>query len=131
MEINVTQIRQHLEEYKELSEKLKKLQLEYVFLLDIKSIDECKMQIEKYDAELTSLKSKLEEINELTETKKQYEELHKRIDVLYEFLNIQTRIRELKHIIVNSVLNENAKENENNDIRETLLQEIRETKDFK
>ena len=131
MEINVTQIRQHLEEYKELSEKLKKLQLEYVFLLDIKSIDECKMQIEKYDVELTSLKSKLEEINELTETKKQYEELHKRIDVLYEFLNIQTRIRELKHIIVNSVLNENAKENENNDIRETLLQEIRETKDFK
>ena len=40
MEFNIEQVKNNLQEYKDLTEKLKKLKIENVFLLDIKSIKE-------------------------------------------------------------------------------------------
>ena len=145
MEFNIEQVKQNLQEYKELSVKLKELKLKNVFLLDIKNMQECEEQIEKCDSEISILKAKLESLNdeynnsasqnldkviiELKELKQHYESLTKRSDILYDVLDLQIRIQELENIIVRSTLQPAAKR-KNEDIH-SLLAEAKDTEDLR
>ena len=145
MEFNVEQVENNLKEYKELSNKLKQLQLQNVYLLDIKSMEEYGEQIEKCDSEISLLGERLEKLNneynnsssdnseqivsELKELKQQYETLTKRSDILYDAWDLQTKIKELENIIVRSTLQPAAKK-KNEDIH-SLLAEAKDIEDLK
>ena len=145
MEFNVEQVEHNLKEYKELSEKLKQLQLQNVYLLDIKNLESYEEQIEKCDREISLLGDRLEKLNneynnssldnseqillELKELKQQYETLTKRSEILYDAWDLQTKIKELENIIVRSTLQPAAKK-KNEDIH-SLLAEAKDIEDLK
>lgn len=145
MEFNIEQVKNNLQEYKDLTEKLKKLKIENVFLLDIKSIKEYEEQIENTDNEISLLKTKIEQIDKeygnssnsekllitLEEMKQAYNTLTKKIDILCDAWDLQTKIEELQDIIVRSALQPVVKK-KNEDIH-SLLAEAKteeELKDF-
>ena len=145
MEFNVEQVEHNLNEYKELSEKLKKLQLQNVYLLNIKNLGEYEEQIEKCDREISLLGDRLEKLNneynnsssenseqilsELKNLKQQYETLTKKSEILYDAWDLKTKIKELENIIVRSTLQPVAKK-KNEDIH-SLLAEAKDMEELK
>lgn len=144
MEFNLEQVEHNLQEYKDLSDKLRKLQIENVFLLDIKNMEEYEEQIEKCDNDVSLLKSKLEKLNEdynnslnssgqlvieLKQRKQEYERLIQKSEILYDAWELQVKIKESEDIIVRSILQPAAKR-KNEDIH-SLLAEAKDLEDLK
>lgn len=145
MEFNLEQVEHNLQEYKDLSAKLRELQVQNVFLLDIKSIEEYEEQIEKCDSEISLLGDRLSRLNdehnassiepseqtlqELKEMKQKYELLTKKSEILYDAWDLQTKIKELENVIVRSTLQPAAKK-KNEDIH-SLLKEAKNLEDLK
>lgn len=111
MEFNLEEVKHQLEEYKNLTQKLKEMQTEYVFLLGLTNEDQYLEKVVKTDEKISLIKekyTKLKEqeqteqtLHELQQIKLELEKLTQKKEILEKAWDLQTKIRELENIIVN------------------------------